>query len=307
MSKKRTSGEQGGRERGRTKHPLAEVFGFAVDNHSTTANRYRKHKLCPFNNHVPNCTKDKANAPLGTCSIRQGNQVVITCPVRFQEDWLILEDAARLFFPPDAQWTSLTQVKLKDKNGESAGNIDIVLVQYDDRGQVIDFGAIEVQSVYITGNIRKPFEHYLKNPSRHATMDWSHEPNYPRADFLSSSRKRLAPQLIYKGGILHAWKKKLAVVLDDGFFNTLPRFSPVEPKQSELAWMIYELKKDSRQQGYRLSLKDICHTRFTHSLEKITRSDAGSVAVFMAHLQGKLDEKLDSQHVNRRVSLDQLM
>lgn len=46
-------------------HPLAEVFGFPPDNFSTQAKRYRKHKLCPYNNRVPSCTKDKANAPLG--------------------------------------------------------------------------------------------------------------------------------------------------------------------------------------------------------------------------------------------------
>jgi len=38
-------------------------------------------------------------------------------------------------------------------------------------------------------------------------------PNYPRPDYLSSSRKRLAPQLIFKGGIINAWGKKTAVAL----------------------------------------------------------------------------------------------
>ncbi|MBP6823685.1 MAG: hypothetical protein KA368_19200, partial [Acidobacteria bacterium] len=38
-------------------HPLAEVFGFPAANQSDTARRYREHRLCPFNNRVPNCTK----------------------------------------------------------------------------------------------------------------------------------------------------------------------------------------------------------------------------------------------------------
>ena len=45
-------------------------------------------------------------------------------------------------------------------------------------------------------------------------MDWTSQPNYPRPDFLSSSRKRLAPQLMFKGGILNYWEKKMAVALD---------------------------------------------------------------------------------------------
>ena len=50
-------------------HPLAEVFGYATTDFSDRAQRFRKSKLCPFNNRVPNCTKDKANDPLGVCSI----------------------------------------------------------------------------------------------------------------------------------------------------------------------------------------------------------------------------------------------
>jgi len=81
-----------------SKQPLAEVFGFPVDNHSSEAKRCRDNALCPFGNRVPNCTKDKANDPLGVCSILDGADVVITCPVRFRERWIIAEDAAAFFF-----------------------------------------------------------------------------------------------------------------------------------------------------------------------------------------------------------------
>lgn len=65
-------------------HPLAEVFGFPTDNLSATVERYRNNRLCPYNNRVPSCTKDKANDPLGVCSIFDGEKPVITCPVRFR-------------------------------------------------------------------------------------------------------------------------------------------------------------------------------------------------------------------------------
>ncbi len=61
-------------------------------------------------------------------------------------------------------WTSLTEVKLKDKYGKAAGNIDLVLVSYDGHGKVLDFGSVEVQTVYITGNVRKPFAYYMQDP-----------------------------------------------------------------------------------------------------------------------------------------------
>lgn len=87
------------------KSPLAEVFGFPISNDSTKATRYRSQKLCPFNNKVPNCTKDKANNPLGVCSINHGNTSVITCPIRFREEWIIIENAANALELVDTVYT----------------------------------------------------------------------------------------------------------------------------------------------------------------------------------------------------------
>ena len=171
-----------------SKHPLAEVFGFPPNNVSSSASRYRRYKLCPFNNKVPNCTKDRANDPLGVCSIFHNDDVVITCPVRFRQDWMIAEHAAGFFFPPDARWTSLTEVRLKDGHNRTAGNIDIVLVQYDSRGKILDFGALEIQAVYISGNVRRPFQQFMSDPESNANMDWIGRPNYPRPDYTDVSR-----------------------------------------------------------------------------------------------------------------------
>ncbi|MBC6935339.1 MAG: hypothetical protein DWB42_05830 [Chloroflexi bacterium] len=41
----------------------------------------------------------------------------MTCPVRSRQDWLIAEDAAAFFFPPDTTWTSLTEVRLPTRTG----------------------------------------------------------------------------------------------------------------------------------------------------------------------------------------------
>ncbi|HZU65647.1 MAG TPA: NotI family restriction endonuclease [Ktedonobacteraceae bacterium] len=275
-------------------HPLAEVFGFPTNNFSPDAGRYRKNRLCPFNNKVPSCTKDKAENPLGVCSVYEANRTVITCPVRFRQDWLIAEDAAAFFFPPGQSWTSLTEIRINDKYGKSAGNIDIVLVSYDDTGRLLDFGALEVQAVYISGNIRKAFEYYMENPEEHAKMDWLGKRDYPRPDYLSSSRKRLAPQLIYKGGILYAWGKKQAVAVDSKFFNTLPPMDEVDQTEAEMAWLIYDLQLDSSQNRYRLVRSRTVYTGFNAALNKITTAEPGEVQDFMDQLQEKLDEKLEN-------------
>jgi hypothetical protein len=244
------------------KHPLAEVFGFPTTDMSPNANRHRTKRLCPFNNKVPNCTKDKAQNPLGVCSVFHGGEVVITCPVRFRQSWLIADDAADFFFPADAKWTTLTEVRLKDADGGSAGNIDIVLCAYDKSGKVYDFGALEVQAVYISGNVRNPFESYMESPAKRGGMDWTNEENYPRPDYLSSSRKRLAPQLIFKGGIINAWNKKTAVALNKGFFATLPKLPEVPKAEADIAWLIYDLKPREKDGAHHeFSLAGIVYTK----------------------------------------------
>jgi hypothetical protein len=289
------------------KQPLAEVFGFPVDNQSSDATRYRLNKLCPFNNKVPNCTKDKANNPLGVCSVLDALGPVITCPVRFREQWIIAEDAASFFFPSNATWTSLTEVRLKDADGGSAGNIDVVLVSYDSHGRLTDFGALEVQAVYISGNVRNPFEFYMRDPVANAQMDWSQERNYPSPDYLSSSRKRLAPQLLFKGGILNAWKKKSAVALDRGFFDSLPEMDQVNARDAEIAWFVYDLVLDQSRKVYNLIRLKTVYTTFSDSLRQITVSKPGKVSDFVEKLQEKLDEKLDNSTPPTNVTLEELL
>jgi len=274
-------------------HPLGEVFGFPPENISPEASRHRRSRLCPFNNKVPNCTKDKANNPLGVCSIVTDDDVIITCPVRFREKWLIAEDAASFFFPTGTSWTTLTEVRLKDKFDKSAGNIDVVLVAYDNLGKVTDFGALEVQAVYISGNVRNPFEHYMLDPESNKLMDWRGQPNYPHADYLSSSRKRLAPQLIFKGGIFNAWNKKTAVALNKGFFDTLPVLQETDKNKAEVAWLVYDLVLNPSTKTYELTLLKTVYTHFDESLAKITRSVPGDIGLFVEHLQQKVTSKLE--------------
>lgn len=286
------------------KHPLAEIFGYPADSFSKEAERHRKNRLCPYNNKVPSCTKDKANDPLGVCSIFDGKDIAITCPIRFREKWLIADDAASFFFPKRQRWTSLTEVRLNDKNGATAGNIDIVLVSYDDKGRLLDFGALEVQGVYISGNIRRPFESYMEDPRRRYNMDWSGKLHYPRADYLSSSRKRLVPQLIFKGGILKTWNKKIAVALHRGFFNTLPKLTEVQSKDADIAWLVYDLRYNNATKRLELVKHQTVYTLFKPALEKITTPAVGSIEDFVRILQDKLDEKLDGTPPDAPTLLD---
>ncbi len=276
----------------RPQQPLGEVFGFPATNLSVDAEHYRQNRLCPFNNKVPSCTKDKANDPLGVCSVIHEGKPVITCPIRFRQDWRIAVDAAAFFFPKGTAWTSLVEIPLKDGDGLAAGNIDVVLVSYDDQGRLLDFGALEVQAVYISGNVRQPFEYYMQNRHAELDMDWSRRPLYPNPDYLSSSRKRLAPQLLYKGTILKGWGKKQAVAVQRSFYGTLPDLPRVSPDEADLVWLIYDLEHNPERDVYTLTLAESIYSNFQPALDRITKPKVGPIEPFMHDLQIRLDAKL---------------
>lgn len=276
------------------KHPLAEVFGHLVTDHTPKATRYRSHRLCPFNNKVPSCTKDKAKNPLGVCSIYHEDQAVITCPIRFREEWIIADDAASFFFDESATWSSLIEVRLNDANGKSAGNIDVVLVAYDEHGKVYDFGALEIQAVYISGNVRDPFEHYMKDPKGRAHMDWSKELNYPRPDYLSTIGERLVPQLLLRSRILHSWGKKTAVALDRFFFNVLPKLHEVSKDEADIAWMVYDVIpsaswNDQASRQMELVLHSIVYSKWPDFLKAERIPLAEDIGAFLKRIDSMLD------------------
>lgn len=270
--------------------PLAEVFGFPIANGTERAKRYRKNKLCPYNNIVSNCTKNSIEFPLGVCSLNHKGKPVVICPIRFREDWIIISDVASFIFDNKATWTHVGEVRLKDKHGKSAGNIDYVLVSYDRNGRVLDFGSLEVQSVYISGNLTGPFTAYLEKPN--APFTWTQAFKYPKPDYLSSSRKRLIPQIIAKGSILKQWNKRQAVALQSAFYNTLPSLPECDKLESDFAFFLYDLIPNKKTKTLSLTLQKVVYTKFTDALEQIAKFEAGPISEFTELLQKKLDTKL---------------
>ena len=194
-------------------------------------------------------------------------------------------------FGEKQNWTSLTEIKLTDKNDQSTGNIDFVLVSYNDKGKLLDFGSLEVQGVYISGNLRNPFDAFMGTPS--VSFKWKTGYNYPKPDYLSSSRKRLVPQMLYKGGVFKSWKKKQAVALQKSFFETLPLLPRVKKEKADIAWFLYDLVLDKSEKKYNLTLMETIYTEFEPALLKIITPEPGNIRDFVSLLQDRLDERLE--------------
>lgn len=187
----------------------------------------------------------------------------------------------------------MREIRLLDADGKSAGNIDVVLIEYDRRGRITDFGALEVQAVYISGNVRNPFEHFMGHRNdAHFVMEWPRRVGYPSPDYLSSSRKRLVPQLLYKGGILRTWQKRQAVAIQHNFFKTLPPFpmlTGADVAKADIVWLLYDLALDPATHRYTLQLKEKVYSEFEPALHQISTPRVGPMERFVSVLQERLD------------------
>jgi len=211
--------------------PLCEDFGYQVGDFSSEAVNSRQNKLCPYNNHSPLCTKDKVLNPLGVCSIWDGGTPVIICPIRFRQNWRVITDTKNFLLPNARNRTKVTEVGLINSDNETVGKIDIVLVEKN-REVVADFGALEIQAVYISGNVRNPFQWYMEDPGTHHDSNWA-GPGYPGPDWLSSI-KRLEHQLIAKGRIFKSWGKRMAVAVESRFYDNFRTLQGISEVQSSM-------------------------------------------------------------------------
>jgi hypothetical protein len=217
---------------------LGEVFGTRPSDLSPVARKIRKSKYCPFRGSA--CTKSRKRDPLGVCSLADGDELTITCPVRFQHDRKIFIDCAEVAFGEGTDFAILPEYKLlevcrDDAKVKKIGKIDF-LVGRITNGQVTDFCALEVQSVYTSGGgVEDAFKRYLKD-------DKSELGNELGVDYRSSAQKRLFPQLALKVPVFRRWGKKFFVAIDRQFFEFLPSFPTVSEGNSEITWLPYDFR-----------------------------------------------------------------
>lgn len=282
--------------------PLCEVFGHPVNDLSKAASSRRLGRLCPHNNRVPECTKVSVDDPLGVCSIWDNDEPIIICPIRFREGqdnrWRVVRDAAKFLLPHSRQFTLLREISLEDRLGEPVGKFDAVLVDFE-HPHVRDFGALEIQAVYITGNIRNPFNHYISEPGARHSEAWT-GPKYPAPDWLSSI-KRLVRQLTVKGAIFKAWKKRLAIAVQKQLFERLDLVDKVSPKSidnGEMGWFIYDLVRDSQTRQFVLQLERTVYMSYDDAMKRFSSLEAGDVKEFEAKLQTKLWDMPDRRQLS---------
>lgn len=200
---------------------ISEFFGFGSEDTSTTALENQSRQVCPFLGSF--CTKalgDKNNRTLsGVCSVRQastGSPDVICCPNRiYAENYKMLSVIAEKAFRANLNLYAgrLAVEKAKTENGAVAvfghgwggelplpkrqgkGSyyVDWILARLDSDGELVEFTAIEVQTIDTTGtyqNARRALIEHHTIEKDTVGLNWE------------NVSKRIIPQIIYKGQVL---------------------------------------------------------------------------------------------------------
>lgn len=260
--------------------PMVEVFGYPPGNFSDAAVAARASKHCPFKDGP--CTKVSVKDPLGVCSIWDSGRIVVTCPVRFRQDGQFLDDLRTLFFRPGESVRALAEKTLRDAAGRPIGNSDFLLQSQHDPSRLV---FVEMQGTYISGAIGAAFRWYMEDPTNHALGKWPKK-SWPRADFLSSSRKRLFPQLVAKGNAtVSTWGKTQAVVVDRPFFDAMrgADLPTARPEAANLVWLIYRVEPgvDNR---LTLELDEVVYTDYETCMPIMSTPAPGRLEDFLSSL-----------------------
>lgn len=202
---------------------IVELFGFAPDDVSSEAVEIFKRSYCPFVSTPCTKTNHDQSVVYGTCAVTAGSDEVIICPKRlYANDFRVFTDVVSEIWGqlPLVVGGTVEALHSKAKRytecvvafGQGSGreisissngklSIDWILQRYkleNGRLSPIDFVAIEVQSIDITGNYRETFAAYQQLKYGHPVRlipDAGHGMNW------ANVHKRLIPQIIRKGNV----------------------------------------------------------------------------------------------------------
>jgi hypothetical protein len=194
---------------------INEWFGYRVNRVEPEIERLRSSETCPILG-AP-CEKKIRGQASGVCSMSTtGGVAVCTCPVRmYSNGYQLLADVATVAFGEGARVMHPSSIhlarrdgldvvafgkrygrelRLPGRGGRQSYFIDWILARLDEDGKLLDFAALEVQTIDTTGNYRDALD-LLRQGDR---SDFE-----ARAGFnWENVSKRILPQLIYKGHVL---------------------------------------------------------------------------------------------------------
>lgn len=121
-------------------------------------------------------------------------------------------------------------------------------------------------------------------------IDWVIFPAGRRhPDYRSSGPKRLMPQLQIKVPTLRRWGKKMAVVVDRAFFDSIGEMDNVSDiSNADIAWFIVKFEEESGSQYSRIVHDEVRYTTLERSIEGLTGGKPVSKSLFEERLSKRM-------------------
>lgn len=282
------------------RHTIGEWFGLSAANMSA-ADRLRSAGMALGLGPQPQCPFDKpgqCRKEGGVCSLRPhvqdgggvravptGAEVCAVCPRRLYEDDLVVRWVGKELLGT-AEPLKIREVDfLQTKEGKAAGRIDMVLC--DPRTLAsgdLRWCIVETQAVYFSGGkMGDEFQRILDTGGSFIPFP----DKARRPDFRSSGAKRLQPQLEAKCPTLRSWGKKLAVVVDRPFFDSLsPMDRALDNDDGEIIWFV--VRYEARGDRYALAKDQVVPVALDAARKGLQNADPVSKQDFEGMLRARI-------------------
>ncbi len=267
-------------------------------------------KLCPFK-HLPGYGKLPCSKSGGVCSLRAYEQAEdgtvspltgdrgalrTLCPNRFHEGLIAFKWASReILGQPDPALVGevgfLESFDTFDgSEGEDVGRIDMVIV---DNSRPADYPlpwmALEIQAVYFSGPEMSKLFNQITADVQNGGSGLVYPKENRRPDYRSSGPKRLMPQLQIKIPTLRRWGKRMAIVVDRPFFESMGAMQTVDHSSlSDVAWFVVDFTHDAENGRFVLTEGD----RHFMTLEEAVKGLTGGKAIAQPQFEGRIKTSL---------------
>jgi len=167
------------------------------------------------------------------------------------------------------------------------GNVDFVIADVQENGEVDQFISVELQAIDITGSAFKAYQ------ALRAGKDLDKRPTY--GFNWGNVYKRYVTQLIRKGYFHHHWKSKIVAVIPEQVYQYITgradfiRSKDVKNAQVNIIFMTYRLEHDPTRVGeYRPRLVTVEGTSHSSLQNAMMYQDAPKKEAFTARIKGSL-------------------
>ena len=271
-------------------------------------------KVCPFKGQEPGalCTKDGGVCSLRLYEIKNGQTTPVSgdrgefralCPSRFHEDLKIFKWVGKTILgdptPKLAGEVGFLESSetVDSDEGADVGRIDMVLINSTaTSATTMNWCALEIQAVYFSG---KEMAGEFKAIAQAESGSLLFPVENRRPDYRSSGPKRLMPQLQIKVPTLRRWGKKMAVVIDRAFFDSIGQMDNVkDPSNSDIAWFIVRFQESEDGKRASLITDEIRYTTLERAVEGLTGGTPIPLHDFESRIWTKLGVSESSPEVS---------